>query len=444
MLGRRSRRRITALALASALQAGVAHADIGALTTAYNRSGQELFRSLGAAPGNVVLSPLSIGTAMAMALAGARGETQEDMRQALRHTLPANAVGEANAQLLAALLDAAPSCPDGFRLEDRQCATPAPGKADEVCPGGARRDGVRCVLDARSGKGTLRLANALMLVNPSATVADSYRDTIRKHYRAEIFTGADLATVNGWVKDKTEGKIPVIIERLNPQDSHVLLNAIYFNAPWAHAFAASATRDHAFHLSNGETVEVPTMSQTAPFATHKAEGYQAIRLPYARDGLSMVLVLPDEIDGLGKVTAGLEGSGLAALLSALGTAPTRTVALSMPKFKFESAAELIPSFKALGMTRVFDPAQSDLSGLTGLPRDQAQSTIDQIVHRAVIDVGEEGTEAAAATAVIVTTRTMAPSQPIERFVVDRPFLFVIADDRTGAILFIGRVADPRS
>lgn len=378
-----------------------------ALTQAYNRSGHELFQALAATPGNVVLSPFSIGTAMAMVLAGARGETETEMRSVLRHTLSGEQIDAANAKALAALL--------------------AVGQPS----------------DAKSSNATLRIANALMLVNPSATVADAYRDRIRNYYVAEIIPGADLAAVNAWVKDKTEGKIPTILDRLNPQDSHVLLNAIYFKAPWAHAFSKSATRDRDFHLTAADKAEVPTMAQSAAFAIEKGDGYQAIRLPYARDGLSMIVVRPDDIAGIDKVIAGFDGARLDALLQALRAAPQRMVTLSLPKFKFEFAAQLIPPFKALGMSKVFDPAVSDLSGLTGLPREQAQSSIDQIMHRAVIEVAEEGTEAAAATAVVVTTRTMAPSQQPERFTVDRPFMFMIADDATGAILFAGRVSDPR-
>jgi serpin B len=289
---------------------------------------------------------------------------------------------------------------------------------------------------------TLRIANALMLVNPAATIADAYREEIGKNYGAEIVAGADLATVNNWVKDKTEGRIPAILDRLNPRDSHVLLNAVYFKAPWAHAFSPNATRNLEFHLSAANKAEVPTMSQTAAFAIEQGEGYQAIRLPYARDGLSMIVVRPSQIDGIDKVIAAFDGAKLGSLVQTLRVAPKRMVALSLPKFKFEFASELIAPFKALGMSKVFDPAVSDLSGLTGLPREKAQSTIDQIAHRAVIEVAEEGTEAAAATAVVVTTRAMAPG-PIERFTVDRPFMFLITDDSTGAILFAGRVSDPR-
>lgn len=435
---------LSALGLGLAVSPAASQADMRALTQAYNRSGQELLRALAAEPGNVVLSPMSIGTAMAMVLAGARGETEAEMRSVLRHTLSGQEIDAANAQALAALLAAgAPSCPDGFKLNGRLCEAPAPADKDAQCPHDANRDGALCIADAQTSKGTLRIANALMLVNPAATIATDYRDRIRTQYGAEIFPGADLATVNAWVKDKTEGKIPTIIERLNPQDSHVLLNAVYFNAPWAQAFAKSATRDREFHLTATDKVEVPTMLQNAAFAIEKADGFQAIRLPYTRDGLSMIVLRPDDIDGVNQVIASLDGAKLAALMDGLRKAPKRPVVLSLPKFKFEFAAELIPPFKALGMNKVFDPAQSDLSGLTGLPRDKAQSSIDQIAHRAVIEVAEEGTEAAAATAVVITTRTMAPGHQPERFEVDRPFMFLIADDNTGAILFAGRVSDPR-
>ncbi len=447
MTGGRCRRWIgmlPALALGLAAIPAGAQGDIRALTQAYNRSGQDLFRALAATPGNVVLSPTSIGTAMAMVLAGARGETEAEMREVLRHTLSGQSIDAANAQVLAALLGSgAPSCPDGFKLSGPLCQAPAPKGKDAPCPHGASRNAGLCVIDAKAPRATLRIANALMLVNPSATVADSFRDTIRTKYNAEIFPGADLATVNNWVKEKTEGKIPTILDKLSPNDSHVLLNAIYFNAPWAHAFAKNATREREFHLTAGETVEVPTMVQSAAFAIEKGEGFQAIRLPYAQDGLSMIVLRPDEIDGLDKVIADFNEAKLDALMQALRAAQARPVTLSLPKFKFEFSAALIPPFKALGMSKVFDPAQSDLSGMTGLPRDKAQSTIDQIAHRAVIEVAEEGTEAAAATAVVVTTRAMAPSQQQERFTVDRPFMFMIADDKTGAILFLGRVSDPR-
>lgn len=282
-----------------------------------------------------------------------------------------------------------------------------------------------------------------MLTNGQATITADYQDTIKKNYGAEIFRGADLGVINGWVKDKTEGKIEKILDKLGPNDSHVLLNAIYFNAPWASAFLKNGTRDREFHLSADEKVDVPTMYQQSEMATIKSDGFSAIRLPYSAAGLSMVVVRPDEIDGLDAVIKELDADKVQALLAQLSKTPKRQVSLAMPRFKTEYRTDLIEPFKALGMSAVFDPARSDLSGMTGKPRDQQPSTIDQIVHRAVIDVAEAGTEAAAATAVVVTTRTMRPDDS-ERFNVDRPFLFLIVDDNTGAILFEGRISDPRS
>ncbi len=122
-----------------------------------------------------------------------------------------------------------------------------------------------------------------------------------KNYNAEIFRGANLEVVNSWVNNKTEGKIEKILDKLNPNDSHVLLNAVYFNAPWAQAFAKNGTRDREFHLTATETVDVPTMFQQREFAVVKADGYSAIRLPYGAGGLSMIVVRPDEIDGLDAV-----------------------------------------------------------------------------------------------------------------------------------------------
>lgn len=378
----------------------------GPLAEAYNRSGQDLFRAFAGQPGNIVFSPYSIGTAMAMVLSGARGETQTEMQQVLRHRLPTGEIDAANAKVLELLAT----------YNSKAAGQPT---------------------------AKLRIANALMLVNAAATVEPAFEDTIRAQYGAEIFRGATIDTVNAWAKDKTEGKIERLLERLNPNDSHVLLNAVYFKAPWANAFSPSATRDRPFTLTNGEQINVPSMSQQGAFAIAKGDGYAAIRLPYAVDGLSMTIVRPDDVAGLDKLIAGLDGAKTDAILQSVRDAQKRNVALSMPRFKFEFKADLIAPFKSFGMSKVFDPAQSDLSGLTGKPRSEAQSTIDQIVHRAVIEVAEEGTEAAAATAVVVTTRAMRQDD-VERFTIDRPFLFFITDDKTGAILFEGRVSDPRS
>ena len=416
------------------------------LTKAYNTSGLDLFQTLAVEPGNIVLSPYSIGTAMAMVLSGARGETQTEMAAALRHAPATGGIDAANASALAVLSaydkPSAATCPGGFTLTDKLCAAAAP--KDGECSNGARRDGEQCVAapNMPASAATLRIANALMLVNASATVVPAFEQTIRTQYGSEIFTKADLDAVNGWVKEKTDGKIDRILERLGPNDSHVLLNAVYFKAPWEQAFTKTATRDRDFKLTAADTVSVPTMFQQSEFAIAKGEGFSSIRLPYSVNGLSMIVLRPDDVDGLDALIAKMDGKQIADVIEQTRKAKKRMASLSMPRFKTEFRADLIPPFKSAGMTKVFDPAQSDLSGLTGVSSQGAKPTIDQIVHRAVIEVAEEGTEAAAATAVVITTRTMSAGGP-EQFQIDRPFMFLIAEDKTGAILFEGRIADPR-
>jgi serpin B len=157
----------------------------------------------------------------------------------------------------------------------------------------------------------------------------------------------------------------------------------------------------------------------------------------------MIVVLPDEVDGVRAVAAKLDSAEFAQMRAALRKTPPRLTSLSLPRFKAEYAADLKPEFQQTGMRLAFDPGKADFSGLTGLPREQAPSAIDQIVHRAVIDVAEESTEAAATTAVgIVASAMPKPIEPI-RFRVDRPFLYYIVDEVTGAVLFQGRIVDPR-
>ncbi len=440
-----------ALLVGAAILSGPASAQqplpeaVSPLVQAYNQSGHDLFRKFAQAPGNIVMSPYSIGTAMAMVLSGARGETRDEMLAALRHTLAPTDIAAANEQalaLLAAYNDARGPCPRGFEADGLLCKAPAPDNPDQACRQDGKREGNTCIVDAPPADVKLRLANALMLVNAAASVAPDFEETMRTRFGAEVFRGASLEPVNDWANKKTEGKIDKILDKLSQDSSHVLLNAIYFNGPWATPFPKSATRDRPFRLTPKQSVDVPSMSMQTSLALVKAEGFSAIRLPYAAEGLSMIVVRPDDIDGIDKVIAGLDGAGLAKLAVELRETEPRRVMVMMPRFKAAYGADLVTPFKALGMSKVFDYTQSDLSGLTGVPRSETQSAIDQIVHRAVIDVSETGTEAAAVTAVVVNTRR-AIIMP-DTFNVDRPFMFLIADDKTGAILFEGRISDPRS
>jgi serpin B len=418
-----------------------------ALTAAYNESGQQLFKQFAKSSGNIVFSPYSIGTAMAMVLSGARGETEREMTSALKQRLGRAQIDASNAAVLSILKgydksDAA-VCPAGMRLNGKSCESAAvtPGQ----CSYPAYLEGNRCVAEPTTPRSaTLSVANALMLSKLGAVMSKDYAALLRDQYAAEIFENVTLDEVNGWVKRKTNGKIDGILDRLDPATAAVILNAVYFKAKWASVFAKGATREDAFNVSKAEKIKVPMMRRVGPYALVAGEGYRALRMPYEVPALAMIVVLPDDIAALAQVSDRLGNGEWASTFAKLRSAPPRPVDLTLPRFKNSFRAGLAPLFKQAGMKLAFDPDRADFSGMTGRPRSQAQFAIAEIMHRAMIDVMEDGTEAAAVTAVTVVA-TAAPTREPEPeiFRVDRPFLYYIVDDATGAILFQGRLADPR-
>jgi serpin B len=379
----------------SFIQAAPETGGWGPLIKGYNRTGQQLFQSLAKTPGNIVRSPYSVGTAMAMALAGARGETEAEMAKALSLEIPRGDVDAANAAVLSSL--------------DRAAANSI----------------------------QLRMADGLMLARQGGAVSHAYVAVLRRDYAADVFAGTDAATVNAWVRKRTAGKIDSIVNHLDPMTAMVLVDAIYFKAPWQRAFAADATRAEPFHLRDGE-VKVPMMRMESFFHLAARPGYEAIELPYTGQRVSMVVMLPDA--GTGEVLQRLDGDETRQLLADLH-APLHRVNLSLPRFKSSFEASLMEPFEQMGMRRAFDLHAADFSGVTGRPPSEVPLAISQIRHRAMIDVAEQGTEAAAATGIGTFTASLQP--PLETFRVDRPFLFAIIDYETNAVLFEGRIDDPR-
>jgi serpin B len=417
--------------------------DVRSLTRAYNGSGQALFRDFAVKPGNIVFSPYSIGTAMAMVLAGTRGETEREMAGVLQHSLGRAAINDANAAALAMFngydkSDTAPICPPRMQLKGERCE--AEFRSDTGCPFPSGRQGEACVAAPRvPPSAKLLVANALML--GGGEVAKDYKALLRERYAAELFHRATLDTVNDWVKERTEGKIEKILNRMSDV---VLVNAVYFKSRWAVAFDKKLTKPEFFSLTRSRQELVPTMLQRTNHTVVAREGYRAIRLPYAVRSLALVVALPNEVDGLNDVAHRLDRDELAQTLTALRKEAPRPVILTLPRFKTEYEADLKEVFKKAGMRLAFDASRSDFSGLTGQAPRRVPTAIDQIVHRAVIEVSEEATEAAAATAVGIRVTSLAP-RPMEpiHFRVDRPFLYYLVDDATGAVLFQGRVMDPR-
>ena len=244
------------------------------LTQAYNASGEALFKQF--APGNIVFSPYSIGTAMAMALAGARGDTEREMLTALRQRLQRAQIDAANATVLSILNGydksaTGPTCPPGMVTNAKRCeSSPA---ANGNCSFPARREGELCVAAPNyPPSAKLAVADALMLTQRGSLVSQSYRSLLKDKYAAEVFRNVTLDDINSWVDRKTEGKIDRILDQLDPNSAAVLLNAVYFKAKWAAAFSKSATRDEAFDLTPAQKVLVPMMRKRGTYAACRRPG----------------------------------------------------------------------------------------------------------------------------------------------------------------------------
>jgi serpin B len=239
------------------------------------------------------------------------------------------------------------------------------------------------------------------------------------------------ALINGWVDAQTEHRIPELLVPgvLTPATRLTLVNAVYLKAPWQTPFSADATKAGTFTRADGSTVQVPFMAATESLRYASGDGWRAVEIPYIGGSLAMTVILPDD---LATFERALSADSLAAITGALADAQ---VALALPKFGIETKAELASILAALGMPSAFDD-RADFSGIT----TAEQLVISNVIDQANIDVDEKGTEAAAATAVVMRA-TAIPAEPVT-LRVDRPFLFALHDIPTGAVLFLGRVGDP--
>jgi serpin B len=358
--------------------------------------------------GNIFFSPYSVSTALAMTWAGARGKTAEEMSKVLHFGKDAEAVHK-GFSLLRQDLAGESGAPFELAIADR--------------------------LFAQAG---------FKFLDPFLALAkDRYAAPVEQ---LDFKASAEPSRlhINQWVEQQTHDRIK---ELLKPKiiDEHtrlVLVNAIYFKGGWEAAFDKSATAPAPF-TANGKAFDVPMMSQEAQAGYSETDDLQALVLPYKSGTgakLAMLVLLPSQALGL----AGLEGRLSAKMLGELlGGLPRGKVRVFLPKFKMESAFSLKESLAALGMKTAFDcgdPTTADFSGMDG-KRDLC---ISAVVHKAFVDVNEEGTEAAAATAVVVKkTRAVSKPRPVPVFRADRPFLFAIVDEQSRSVLFMGRVEDPR-
>lgn len=359
----------------------------------------ELYGQLRKRPGNLFFSPASISTALSMTWAGARGETAQQMASTMHFELPNEEHHAAQAALLA-------------RLSSSAAGTPQ-----------------------------LSIANRIWSSN-KLRIEPEFQRITAAYYGAALelvdFGEPEAARdrINTWVQRKTRGKIVNLLppQSLSPESRMVLTNAIYFKGLWRTPFDKKQTRPQPFFTPDGAK-EVPLMAQTLPARYTEQPDVQVLALSYkSRDpqhALSMVILLPRARDGLAQLEASLTTAQVGAYLEQLVPLTAEVV---MPRFKVTQSFVLNESLAALGMPLPFDPDRADFSGIG--PRLH----ISKVLHKAFVDVNEEGTEAAAATAVLIATDSVPPPTPTFR--ADHPFLFMLRDDQTGAVLFIGRVTDP--
>jgi serpin B len=374
----------------------VGHNDLAAGNTAF---AIDLYHQLRGAEGNLFFSPYSISTALAMTYAGARGNTEAEMARVLHFDLN-HLTQEALHSAFAA-------------LETHLAQIQATGDI------------------------ALHVANALWPQVGYAFLA-AFLDLCQRCYGVTI-TPVDYAgdseaarqQINAWVEEKTRDKIKELLkpDHVTPLTTLILVNAIYFKGNWASQFDPEDTDDAPFYRLAGDAVKAPMMRQKARFGYRETDDLQVLELPYVGGDLSMLVLLPCERDGLPALEAALTVDNLA--LWTQGLRPTEVLVL-LPRFKLSGQFDLGETLQAMGMVDAFYAA--DFSGMTG----RRNLFISAVVHKSFVDVNEEGTEAAAATAVVMS-RGFSPS-PL--FVADHPFLFLIRENTTGSILFLGRVVDP--
>lgn len=396
-------------------------AKLASLQGSYNLVGMSLVVGLSTLDdtSNVLLSPYSIGVAIAMAEYGANGETENEMRRIMRFEGTRNDLAETN--LLAHTL----------LKGERPPGPPLPSWARDLDTPLARGPGV-----------TLNVANAVA-PGPKAHLSADYIAGLMVNFGAETLHGATLQSINDWVKAKTDGRVPAILESLDPDFTAVLINAASLKARWQEPFNPQETSNRTFTLAKSATKNVAMMERTGAYPIASGQGLRAISIPYADPALEMIILLPDDAQALSPDRVVKTFSGpFPAAWAALAQAQPQQVRLVLPKFAFEFKADLKEVLKSMGMVRAFTSGQAEFAHMVG--PSQASPYIDKVLHRAMIEVGEIGTEAAAATAVVMAPGAGAPDRqaPPPEFVVDRPFIFVIGDKRSGATLFAGIVRDP--
>jgi len=368
------------------------------IIAADNQFGLELFKLINeeeATDKNLMISPLSVSLALAMAYNGAEGDTKLQMEEMLHK---AGMTPEEINQSYQYLVNA---------------------------------------LESLDPKVELSIANAIFY-NELFNIKSDFISTNQTYYGAEVDgldftnTNSTLETVNGWVKENTRNKIDKIIEQVSPQDVMYLINAIYFNGEWTYQFDKDETADRFFILEDDTEIQVPTMLTEETFNYLNEEKFELLEMPYGGKKYSMLIFLPHQGYGVNDVIESLNPEALQNWMDNMNGWKKKVF---MPKFEFAYKNSLKDNLHALGMTDAFNPVKSDFSGIA----DLSDLFISEVMHKSYIKVDERGTEAAAVTGITFEVTSIGPD-PF--FAVDHPFVFAIREKDTNAILFAGKVMNP--
>jgi len=384
------------------LQPNVSATEFSTLVDGNTEFATDLYKQVRDEPGNLFMSPHSISIALAMTYAGANTNTAAQMATALHYNLPGD-------QLHAA-----------FNKLDLELASRASKAMSGTIPF------------------RLKTANAIF-GQKDKTFLQPFLDQLARNYGAGLRVldflqdpdGSRL-TINDWVEEQTNDKIKDLLPpgSVTEDTRLVLSNAIYFSAAWDEPFKSEETADRPFKLADATMISVSTLHQVHERGYAAGDGYKVAELPYDGGQLSMVVVVPDD---LASFEASLDGAKVKAIMDSIRT---YGLDLSLPKFKFDAPLGLKDVLTALGMTDAFDGSRADFSGIDGT----RNLSISDVLHKGFVAIDEKGTEAAAATAVLITDTSLPEPATLA---VDKPFMFFIRDRPTGAILFVGRVVDPR-
>lgn len=369
------------------------------LVEADNTFGLEIFQKIRAASDeeNIMISPLSISVALAMAYNGADNETKTEMEKTLKvNGLTTEQINASYKLLLAAL-----------QSLDKNVA--------------------------------FELANAIFYTQ-GFSVKQNFMDINQNVYDAEVQdidfgSPSAVPTINNWVADKTHDKIKTIIDRLSPLDRMVLLNAVYFNGIWTKQFDEKGTHMLDFYKTDGTTMEVAMMTKEEKLDYTSNSLFDAVKMPYGNGQYNMVLFLPSEGKNSQNIIDNLSASNWKKWMESFSTEDY--VIITMPRFKFAFEMPLENILKEMGMLKAFDSQAADFSNIT-----DEDLFISRVLHKSFIDLNETGTEAAAVTAIIFRTTSTGNEPPKKYFNVNKPFVFAITEKDTGAILFMGEVNHP--